>query len=90
MAESFVLAYSCAAARDSHPLPCLRPAAKTRVPKDILRKIKTTESRIYRPKGDEVKSRHSNRTASYRFHRPTKYNKTESTTLTTTDVANGK
>src|SRR5579862_5586547 len=33
VAESHVLAYSCAAARDSHPLPCLRRAAKTRVPK---------------------------------------------------------
>jgi len=29
------LAYSCAAARELHPLPCLRPVAKTRKPKDI-------------------------------------------------------
>jgi hypothetical protein len=32
--EGNVLAYSCAAARDSHPLPCLRRAAKTRVPNE--------------------------------------------------------
>ena len=32
-AEGSVLAYSCAAARDLHPLPSLRPAAKTRVPR---------------------------------------------------------
>ena len=30
-----VLAYSCAAARELHPLPCLRLKAKTRKPKDI-------------------------------------------------------
>jgi hypothetical protein len=29
------LAYSCAAARELHPLPCLRHRAKTRKPKDI-------------------------------------------------------
>jgi hypothetical protein len=29
------LAYSCAAARDLHPLPCLCRAAKTRKPKDM-------------------------------------------------------
>jgi hypothetical protein len=29
------LAYSCAAARELHPLPCLRHKAKTRKPKDI-------------------------------------------------------
>jgi len=29
------LAYSCAAARELHPLPCLRRKAKTRKPKDI-------------------------------------------------------
>ena len=29
------LAYSCAAARELHPLPCLRRGAKTRKPKDI-------------------------------------------------------
>jgi len=29
------LAYSCAAARELHPLPCLRHGAKTRKPKDI-------------------------------------------------------
>jgi hypothetical protein len=34
VAEGNVLAYSCAAARELHPLPCLRRAAKTRVPKD--------------------------------------------------------
>jgi len=28
VAEGNVLAYSCAAARDLHPLPCLRRAAK--------------------------------------------------------------
>ena len=31
------LAYSCAAARELHPLPCLRRAAKTRVPKEIAK-----------------------------------------------------
>src|ERR1700752_3006705 len=35
VAEGNFLAYSCAAARDLHPLPCLRPAAKTRVPKEF-------------------------------------------------------
>jgi len=34
VAESIFLAYSCAAARDFHPLPCLHRAAKTRVPKE--------------------------------------------------------
>jgi hypothetical protein len=29
------LAYSCAAARELHPLPCLRHGAKTREPKGI-------------------------------------------------------
>jgi hypothetical protein len=29
------LAYSCAAARELHPLPCLCHGAKTRKPKDI-------------------------------------------------------
>jgi hypothetical protein len=29
------LAYSCAAARELHPLPCLRHKAKTRKPKDV-------------------------------------------------------
>jgi hypothetical protein len=29
------LAYSCATARELHPLPCLRLVAKTRKPKDI-------------------------------------------------------
>ncbi len=37
VAEGSVLAYSCAAARDLHPLPCLRPAAKTRVPKVLAK-----------------------------------------------------
>src|SRR5579864_3285580 len=36
-----VLAYSCAAARDSHPLPCLRRAAKTRVPDEMPKSRKT-------------------------------------------------
>jgi len=34
VAEGDFLAYSCAAARDFHPLPCLRRVAKTRVPND--------------------------------------------------------
>src|SRR5882724_11156949 len=34
VAKSTFLAYSCAAARDFHPLPCLHRAAKTRVPKE--------------------------------------------------------
>jgi hypothetical protein len=33
--ERSFLAYSCAAARDFHPLPCLHRAAKTRVPNVI-------------------------------------------------------
>jgi len=37
VAEGGVLAYSCAAARDLHPLPCLRRAAKTRVPKEMAK-----------------------------------------------------
>jgi len=37
VAEGSVLAYSCAAARDLHPLPCFRRAAKTRVPKNWKR-----------------------------------------------------
>jgi len=36
-----VLAYSCAAARELHPLPCLRHKAKTRKPKDISKNGKT-------------------------------------------------
>jgi hypothetical protein len=35
------LAYSCAAAWDSHPLPSLRQAAKTRLPKDLKKNQKT-------------------------------------------------
>jgi hypothetical protein len=35
------LAYSCAAARELHPLPCLRHKAKTRKPKDISKNGKT-------------------------------------------------
>src|SRR6202162_381155 len=34
------LAYSCAAARELHPLPCLRRKAKTRKPKDISKNRK--------------------------------------------------
>jgi len=34
------LAYSCAAARDLHPLPCLCREAKTRKPKDISKNEK--------------------------------------------------
>ena len=41
-----VLAYSCAAARELHPLPCLRHEAKTRKPKDIS-KNKIVEREIY-------------------------------------------
>jgi hypothetical protein len=44
-----VLAYSCAAARELHPLPCLRHKAKTRKPKDIS-KNKIVEREIYRAK----------------------------------------
>jgi hypothetical protein len=35
--ERSFLAYSCAAARDFHPLPCLHQAAKTRVPNEITK-----------------------------------------------------
>jgi hypothetical protein len=44
VAEDIFLAYSGAAARDSHPLPCLHRAAKTRVPNVI------TKNRNNRPK----------------------------------------
>src|SRR5277367_6561765 len=44
------LAYSCAAARDFHPLPCLHPAAKTRVPKEPLIPNHCTKSK---PPSDE-------------------------------------
>ena len=37
MAEGNFLAYSCAAARDLHPLPCLYRAAKTRVPNELAK-----------------------------------------------------
>jgi hypothetical protein len=37
VADGSVLAYSCAAARDLHPLPCLRQAAKTRTPTRLQR-----------------------------------------------------
>jgi hypothetical protein len=40
------LAYSCAAARELHPLPCLRFKAKTRKPKDISKSKKTQESNV--------------------------------------------
>src|SRR5205807_7104762 len=49
------LAYSCAAARDLHPLPCLRPAAKTRIPKDFQRTRKTRRRNLRRQAG-KVKS----------------------------------
>ena len=42
------LAYSCAAARELHPLPCLRHKAKTRKPKDISKNAKYVVSGIYR------------------------------------------
>jgi len=48
------LAYSCAAARDLHPLPWLRHMAKTRKPKDIS-KNKRVEREIYRAAAVEVK-----------------------------------
>ena len=44
VADGSFLAYSCAAARDLHPLPCLRRAAKTRVPND------SAKSKNNRPK----------------------------------------
>src|ERR1700691_5963065 len=37
------LAYSCAAARELHPLPCLRHKAKTRKPKDISKSGKLSQ-----------------------------------------------
>src|SRR5579864_5972377 len=37
VADGSFLAYSCAAARDLHPLPCLHRAAKTRVPNEIAK-----------------------------------------------------
>ena len=51
------LAYSCAAARELHPLPCLRLEAKTRKPKDIS-KNKIVEREIYRAGWWEVKLGH--------------------------------
>jgi hypothetical protein len=44
VAEGNVLAYSCAAARELHPLPCLRRAAKTRFPR--MTKSGAMESRL--------------------------------------------
>src|ERR1700686_5356098 len=41
VADGSFIAYSCAAARDLHPLPCLRRAAKTRVPNKMT-KIRMT------------------------------------------------
>jgi hypothetical protein len=52
VAEGNVLAYSCAAARELHPLPCLRRAAKTRFPR--MTKSVATESRVM-GSGGEVK-----------------------------------
>jgi hypothetical protein len=43
VADGSFLAYSCAAARDLHPLPCLRRAAKTRVPNDITTTLQRAE-----------------------------------------------
>src|ERR1700733_4108219 len=40
------LAHSCAAARDFHPLPCLRQVAKTRIPKEIRKNRKTCEGNL--------------------------------------------
>ena len=45
VADGRFLVYSCAAARDLHPLPSLHLAAKTRVPK-ILQRAKTTVRKI--------------------------------------------
>ena len=41
-----VLAYSCAAARELHPLPCLRHKAKTRKPKDVSKNGKSGERNL--------------------------------------------
>jgi hypothetical protein len=41
------LAYSCAAARELHPLPCLRHKAKTRKPKGISKNWKILVQEIY-------------------------------------------
>ena len=49
------LAYSCAAARDLHPLPCLHRAAKTREPKDVLKERKNCRRNLIRGQGVEVK-----------------------------------
>ena len=40
------LAYSCAAARELHPLPCLRHKAKTRKPKDISKNGKLSQRNV--------------------------------------------
>jgi hypothetical protein len=48
------LAYSCAAARELHPLPCLCHGAKTRKPKDISKNWKYWCEGIYRGATVEV------------------------------------
>ena len=54
VAESSFLAYSCAAARDLHPLPNLRRAAKTHVPNELT-KSKNNRARNLTPQDEEVK-----------------------------------
>ena len=53
VAEGNFLAYSCAAARDLHPLPSLRRAAKTRVPNELT-KSKNNRPRNLTPQDEEV------------------------------------
>jgi hypothetical protein len=55
VAEGNFLAYSCAAARDSHPLPCLRPAAKTRLPKDFAKNRNNRGKEFNDEREEEVK-----------------------------------
>src|SRR5579864_3217611 len=53
VAEGSFLAYSCAAARDLHPLPSLRRAAKTRVPNELTTS-KNNRARNLTPQDQEV------------------------------------
>src|SRR5579864_2837826 len=57
VAEGNFLAYSCAAARDLHPLPSLHRAAKTRVPNEL------TKSKKYRARNLILENEEVNRRA---------------------------
>src|ERR1700739_480333 len=60
------LAYSCAAARELHPLPCLRHMAKTRKPKGHFKELEILVSGIYRAGVGEVNRRSGSVGVSFR------------------------